>query len=490
MNTRFPIPLSCRSPLCRALTYLLVACYTAGGLRADFRKSAEFAFQSTPDGTKLDSPPPTTSGQAVPPPAGGVFRVGGGVSPPRVIYKKDPGYSEEARKAHLWGTIVLQVIVGADGVARDIKVVRPLGMGLDEMAVETVAQWRFQPGTKQGNPVNVMATIEVNFRLLDQSPWRIGRLVFVGGGSSRPVLTKWHLPNGPVPDRDLRITFKVNVDNSGNVTGASVDGVSDPVLTAALQEAVLKWKFRVPDRSNAASYSAALDLTHGNPMPVRISPASTGEIHADPKNAEEAYREGVRLTRAQAPEQAIPLLTKAIQEKPEWGAAYSARAQAYYNMQRYHEAVDDLTVAIRLNPNQASLYDRRGLSYSYAGRHDIAIDDYNRAIELSGTPSSQYYNNRGWAYCEMGQLDKALADLNRALEIAPDFGRAFGNRGDAYMKMKDYSHAVADFTAALQLTTTRSLFERRAEAKRLSGDEAGAAEDLKRAGDLPPTPAR
>src|SRR5262249_40014733 len=145
---------------------------------------------------------------------------------------------------------------------------------------------------------------------------------------------------------------------------------------------------------------AVLDLTHGNPAPARILQSRPGEVRAEPKNAEEAYREGVRLTRAQSPEQAISLLTRAIQERPEWGAAYSARAQAYYNVQRYHEAVDDLTVAIRLNPNQASLYDRRGLSYSYAGRHDIAIDDYNRAIELSASPSAQYYNNRGWAYAE------------------------------------------------------------------------------------------
>jgi tetratricopeptide (TPR) repeat protein len=85
-------------------------------------------------------------------------------------------------------------------------------------------------------------------------------------------------------------------------------------------------------------------LTYGYPP---ITPSHAGEIRAEPKNAEEAYREGVQLTRAQSTEQAIPLLTRAIQEKPDWEAAYSARAQANYNMKRYHEAVDDLTVAIR-----------------------------------------------------------------------------------------------------------------------------------------------
>jgi tetratricopeptide (TPR) repeat protein len=79
---------------------------------------------------------------------------------------------------------------------------------------------------------------------------------------------------------------------------------------------------------------------------------------------------------------------------------------------------------------------------------------------------------------------------NKALEIAPNFGKAFANRGSAYMKLKDYNHAIADFTAASQPTTTRWLLERRAEAKRLSGDETGAEEDLKRASDLPPDAAR
>jgi TonB family protein len=195
---------------------------------AEFQKLEDVALQSTPAGPRLDSPPPTSIAQGAPA-ADGVYRVGGGVSAPVVIYKKDPGYSEEARKAHLCGSTVLQLVVGADGQPRDIRIVRPLGMGLDEIAVETVGQWRFRPGLKQGNPVNVLATIEVNFRLLDQAVWRIGRLVFEGGVASRPVLTKWHLPDGPVPDRDLRITFKVNVDDSGNVIGASHDGASETV---------------------------------------------------------------------------------------------------------------------------------------------------------------------------------------------------------------------------------------------------------------------
>jgi protein TonB len=92
--------------------------------------------------------------------------VGGGVSAPAVIYKVDPEYSEEARKAKYSGTVLLSVIVDTEGNARDIRVAKSLGMGLDEKAVEAVMQWRFKPGLKGGQPVNVRAQIEVNFRLL------------------------------------------------------------------------------------------------------------------------------------------------------------------------------------------------------------------------------------------------------------------------------------------------------------------------------------
>ena len=97
---------------------------------------------------------------------GGVFRVGGGVSQPAVIFKVDPEYSEEARKAKYSGTVTLAVVVDSEGHARDIHVIKSLGMGLDEKAVEAVEKWKFKPGMKGGQAVNVRATIEVNFRLL------------------------------------------------------------------------------------------------------------------------------------------------------------------------------------------------------------------------------------------------------------------------------------------------------------------------------------
>ena len=96
---------------------------------------------------------------------GGVYRVGGGVTSPRVLYDPDPEFSEEARKAKYQGTVVLWVVVGVNGRASDIRVAQSLGMGLDEKAIEAVKNWRFEPARMNGHPVPVQVQVQVNFRL-------------------------------------------------------------------------------------------------------------------------------------------------------------------------------------------------------------------------------------------------------------------------------------------------------------------------------------
>jgi len=96
---------------------------------------------------------------------GGPFSVGGNVSEPICIYKPLPGYSEEARKAKYQGTVVLWIVVDAQGNVTDLRVVKPLGLGLDEKAIETVHTWKFKPALRNGSPVAVRMSVEVSFRL-------------------------------------------------------------------------------------------------------------------------------------------------------------------------------------------------------------------------------------------------------------------------------------------------------------------------------------
>ena len=90
----------------------------------------------------------------------------GGVTAPVPIHRVEPEYSEEARKAHAMGSVLVLVEVGPDGKVHNARVARSIGMGLDEKAMEAVLAWRFRPGTKDGKPVTVSAQIEVTFHLL------------------------------------------------------------------------------------------------------------------------------------------------------------------------------------------------------------------------------------------------------------------------------------------------------------------------------------
>jgi len=97
---------------------------------------------------------------------GGVYMAGGNVSSPALLSKVEPEYSDEARRAKYSGIVRLSVVIDENGIPTDIHVIGPLGLGLDEKAVQAVQHWRFRPGLRNGKPVKVRASIEVSFRLL------------------------------------------------------------------------------------------------------------------------------------------------------------------------------------------------------------------------------------------------------------------------------------------------------------------------------------
>jgi TonB family protein len=95
-----------------------------------------------------------------------VYKMADGITAPKVLHKVEPKYTQEARDEKIAGTVLLKIVVTAQGKADNIEVVKGIDPGLDQAAMDAVAQWEFQPGTKDGQPVNVWATIEVNFRLI------------------------------------------------------------------------------------------------------------------------------------------------------------------------------------------------------------------------------------------------------------------------------------------------------------------------------------
>ena len=94
-----------------------------------------------------------------------LFRVGATVKAPKVLNAPDPDYSELARRAKYQGVIVLGVIVGPDGNPQDVWVVKKLGLGLDQKAIDAVRTWKFDPATRDGEPVAVLINVDVTFHV-------------------------------------------------------------------------------------------------------------------------------------------------------------------------------------------------------------------------------------------------------------------------------------------------------------------------------------
>lgn len=97
---------------------------------------------------------------------GGIYQPGiGGVTNPVAIVSPEAEFSDEARRAKYQGVCMISIIVDTNGYPQNPRVVRALGMGLDEKALDAVRRYRFKPAMKNGRPVPVRITVEVDFRL-------------------------------------------------------------------------------------------------------------------------------------------------------------------------------------------------------------------------------------------------------------------------------------------------------------------------------------
>jgi protein TonB len=94
-----------------------------------------------------------------------IYKVAQLQTPPKVVSKVEPNYTNEARSAKIQGPVVLSLMIDTQGRAHKIRVTRSLDKGLDQEAIDAIEKWHFAPGIKDGKPVRAAATIEVNFRL-------------------------------------------------------------------------------------------------------------------------------------------------------------------------------------------------------------------------------------------------------------------------------------------------------------------------------------
>jgi periplasmic protein TonB len=96
---------------------------------------------------------------------GGPYRPGSGIAAPTIVHEVKPDYTEEGRRRGIEGDVVVEIIVRSDGSVGSVKLLSGLGAGLDQRAIDAVKQWRFNPATRYGTPVDVIVEVAVEFKL-------------------------------------------------------------------------------------------------------------------------------------------------------------------------------------------------------------------------------------------------------------------------------------------------------------------------------------
>ena len=215
------------------------------------------------------------------PDGGRPYRIGGGVSAPVPVYKPEPEYPEEARLARYEGTVVIFVVIDAEGRPRGLKLMRPSPFGTDRAAIATLEKWRFRPGQKLGpvpmqTAVPVQATIEVNFRLPRDNPssatdyWHTVNATFdLPPSAEPPHLVKASFQNLPDPGRTASFDINFDVDVGGYAEHVMVNS-SDSNKEAIASEFEKSWIFEpAKNGSVPVPVHAKFVLRHDSPGPTR-----------------------------------------------------------------------------------------------------------------------------------------------------------------------------------------------------------------------------
>lgn len=210
------------------------------------------AQQPTPP---LDTTAPTQTNE-IPDTRSGLYKIGGRVSAPVLLHDVEAEFTDEARRAHYQGVCLIGLIVDAEGNPQNIHVVRALGMGLDEQAIEAIRQYKFKPAMKDGiTPVPVMITIEVAFRLYSglkprhtsPIPSTAPGFGTVPSGVLSPLLINYVKPKYSRHAQEHRITGEcvigLTVDIHGKPEDVHVVTSLEPSLDENAVNAVRKWRY-------------------------------------------------------------------------------------------------------------------------------------------------------------------------------------------------------------------------------------------------------
>lgn len=169
---------------------------------------------------------------------------------PVLIREVKPQYTDAAKARKIQGTVELVVLVQADGtVGPDVRVTKSLDPDLDQEAIKAARQWRFNPGTKDGEPVAVEVNLEMTFTL------REGPVYRVGNGVTAPQPTKHANPRYTDAARQAGLQGRVEltgiVETDGTIRSIRVTAGLDPELDQQAIEALSQWTFKPGQKDGA-----------------------------------------------------------------------------------------------------------------------------------------------------------------------------------------------------------------------------------------------
>ena len=204
-----------------------------------------------------------------------IYRVGGDVTAPTLLSHTEPEFSDEARRAKLQGTALLSIVVDQDGAVHDVRVVKPLGLGLDENAVSAVSKWTFQPAKRNGIPVPVESTIEVSFNLLARpGEWYPSQVALSApSDATQPRFLSAQYPTPSERTSFARMRLSFDIDTEGHPVHVHIDDSLDASANDEVMAMIAEWRFEAALRHGIPVEShAVIDLSRGlqpqRPTPV------------------------------------------------------------------------------------------------------------------------------------------------------------------------------------------------------------------------------
>ena len=184
------------------------------------------------------------------------------------------------------------------------------------------------------------------------------------------------------------------------------------------------------------------DQTPTSPI-VDTTPLSPQEYSDLVKQADQA------ITNAKYDE-AVRLLTRAINGRPREAEAYLKRAALFAEAKLFPNAIADMSVAVDLDPKNPRQLNTRGYFLLMTKQYGRAQQDFNDAIGLN-LDYPQPYNNRGLVWLAQGDPGKAIKDFDNAIRVKPDYVDALNNRGFALMQLDRNEEAVESLSDALEV---------------------------------------